>query len=53
MEAVVDETEKEYMLFLLKCINNYLVDQEVPSWFSLAQWQKPAVEPEPEVEPEK
>lgn len=39
-EALVDEveiqdTEKEYMLFLLKLLNNYLLDNQVPEWFSI------------------
>jgi len=41
MDEPIGETDKEYMMFLLKLINNYLLDQEVPSWFSLAKWKSP------------
>lgn len=41
MDEPIGETDKEYMMFLLKLINNYLLDQEVPSWFSLAKWKTP------------
>jgi len=49
MDEPIGETDKEYMMFLLKLINNYLLDQEVPSWFSLAKWKTPD---EPKKEPE-
>jgi hypothetical protein len=51
MDEPIGETDKEYMMFLLKLINNYLLDQEVPSWFSI---KKLTLEPETLVEtPEK
>jgi hypothetical protein len=49
MEEPLDDTEKEYMLFLLKLLNNYLLDNKVPEWFSI---KKVELEPTP-VEPEK
>jgi len=47
-EIPIEETDKEYMMFLLKLINNYLLDNEVPSWFSAKK-----LHPEPEPEKEK
>jgi hypothetical protein len=45
MDEPINETDKEYMLFLLKLINNYLLDNEVPSWFGVKKMQlEPLVE---------
>jgi hypothetical protein len=46
-EIPLEETAKEYMMFLLKLINNYLLDNEVPSWFSI---KKLTLNPEPPTE---
>jgi len=43
------DREKEYMMFLLKLINNYLLEQEVPDWFNV---KKLSVTTEPPSEPD-
>lgn len=46
------ETADEYMMFLLKLINNFLLDHTVPEWFSIKKLTLD-VEPDAELEPEK
>jgi len=46
-EQPITDTEKEYMLFLLKLLNNYLLDNKVPDWFSIKKVEVETAEEEP------
>ena len=43
----IPDAEKEYMMFLLKLINNYLLDNKVPDWFSIKKVEVETAEEEP------
>jgi hypothetical protein len=46
-EQPITDTDKEYMMFLLKLINNYLLDNKVPDWFSIKKVEVETAEEEP------
>ena len=49
-EQPITDTDKEYMTFLLTLINNFLLDNKVPDWFSIKKIQaeiKETAEEEP------
>jgi hypothetical protein len=35
----IPDTDKEYMMFLLTLINNFLLENKVPEWFSIKKIQ--------------